>query len=94
MAGKMTPGNMAETLGTEGHLSGQEDEPLGECRWARHLCLMRCVDVPLKTSHQVSFWAQRSRNAAAEQVGPGSWSEHRTTLLSCQVLPVLQNHAE
>ena len=89
MAGKLTPGNNALALGIEGHVSGQDDEPFGECRRGRHLCLLRCLDVPLGNSHEVSFCVERSPNAAVQQVGNGSWSEHRKIFLSSQVHPVL-----
>ena len=94
MPGKKTPGNMAQTLGTEGHLSGQEDEPLGECRWARHLCLLRCVDVTLNTSHQVSFG-----HSGVSMQQPSRWglavgvSTEQLSFLVSSVLSA-KNHAE
>ena len=60
---------MAQTLETEGHLSGEEDEPFCECRLARHIFILKWFDVLLEKSHPLSFWVHWGGNEAARHVG-------------------------
>ena len=67
----------------------QEHQPFCEYNLASHLCILLWFDVTLEKSQQVTSWCSPVVRQQQSK-GTGSWSEHRTTLISCQFRPALR----